>query len=204
MKDNNSLDLDAILHQDMNESTLELILDLVAQVSWWVHPSVYHAISIVYPKTRRKKGKEDRGQIINGIRLWFNEPASHALWLALGTNKDKIKNSYVCHIYENSVNDPDHFTNLANMTAFPKSLQSLSEWKPIADVLKYHSYKIYGYRGPEDVIPIPPKYYPESWQNTNNSSQEIEKIIQTLKDQSITRPSFNSKDKKLENTRITL
>jgi len=195
MKNNNSLDLDELLQQDLSEQNLKSILDLIAKVSWWVHPNVYQSIPVVYPKTRRKKGKEERGQIINGIRLWFNEPASHALWLALGTNKDKIKNSYVCHIYENSVGDPVHFTNLANMTAFPKSLQSLSEWKPVADVLKYHSYKIYGYTGPDDAIPTMPKYYPESWQNVYNSNQDTEKIIQNLKEQSIARPTFNSKDK---------
>ena len=195
MKDNNSLNLDELLQQDLSDQNLELILDLIAKVSWWVHPNVYQSIPIVYPKTRRKKGKEERGQIVDGVRLWFNEPASHALWLALGTNKDKIKNSYVCHIYENSVGDPAHFTNLANMTAFPKSLQSLSEWKPVADVLKYRSYRIYGYTGPDDTIPTTPKYYPESWQNIYNSNQDAEKIIQNLKVQSITRPTFNSKDK---------
>ena len=150
---------------------------------------------MIYPKTRRKKGKEERGQIIDGIRLWKNEPAQHALWLALGIRKDKIKNSCVCHIYENSVGDPAHFTNLANMTAFPKSLQSLSEWKPISDVLKYHSYKIYGYTGLENKIPETPEYYPESWTCIHApNSEEMTKIIRKLQEQSTTRPTFNSKD----------
>ena len=194
MKDDDSLDLDMLLQQNLSDQDLKLILDLVAQVSWWVHPNVYQAIPVVYPKTRRKKGKEERGQIIDGVRLWFNEPAQHALWLALGIKKDKIKNSHVCHIYENSVGEPAHFTNLANMTVFPESLESLSEWKPVADVLKYHSYKIYGYKGPNDVIPAIPKYYPESWKNSNNSNQDMVRIIQNLREQSTTRPTFNSKD----------
>ncbi len=195
MKDNDSLDLDVLLQKNLSDQDLKLILDLVSQVSWWVHPNIYQAITVVYPKTRRKKGKEERGQIIEGARLWFNEPAQYAFWLALGTTKDKIKKSYVCHIYENSVNDPDHFTNLANMTAFPKSLQSLSEWKPVADVLKYHSYKTYGYKGPDDVTPDIPKYYPESWKNNSEFNQDVVRIIRNLRNQSTTRPTFNSKDK---------
>jgi len=198
MKDVNTLDLEEILLRDLSEQDLRSILDLVAHTSWWVSPIVYQAIQVVYPKTRRKKGKETRGQIVNGIRLWFNEPAQYALWFAFGMNKGKIKNSYVCHIYENSVTDPDHFTNLANMTALPKCLQSLSEWKPIAEVLKYHSYKIYGYKGPENKIPTTPKYYPEVWQHVNNPNQEaIKKLIEKLKEQSSIRPTFNSKDEKL-------
>jgi len=200
MKDINALDLDKLLQHDLSEKDLKSILDLAAQASWWVNPSVYQAIQIVYPKTRRKKGQESRGQLIDGIRLWFNEPAKDAFWFALGKNPKEVTNFYVCHIYENSVGDPAHFTNLANITAFPKSLQSLSEWKPVADVLKYHSFKIYGYRGPKDEIPTPPKYYPESWQHVSYPSQEdIKKIIGKLKDQSIRRPTCNSKDKILKN-----
>ena len=188
------LDLDSILQEKMNENDINLILDLISNVSWWVHPDVYKSVPVAYPKTRRKKGKEERGQIVEGIRLWFNEPAQNAFWLAIGAKKDNIKNSYVCHIYENSVNDPKHFTNLANMMGLPKSLQSLSEWKPIVDVLKYHSYKIYGYKGPDNKMPTIPKYYPESWKKDNNSNQNISKIIQKLQEQLSARPTFNSKD----------
>jgi len=197
VKDIDALDLDKLLEHDLSEHDLTSMIDLVAQVSWWVNPSAYQAVQIVYPKTRRKRGKQEkRGQVINGIRLSDNQPASIAFWLALGKTRNKIKNFYVCHIYEESVWHPDHFTNLANITALPKSLQSLSEWKPIADILKYHSYKIYGYKGPKDKIPSTPKYYPESWQHINNPSQEdLKKIIEKLKDQSIRRPTCTSMDK---------
>jgi len=197
VKDTDALDLDKVLEHDLSEHDLTAILDLVARVSWWVNPNVCQSVPVVYPKTRRIRGKqEERGQVINGIRLWKNEPASNAFWLALGKTGDDFENFYVCHIYKGSVWHPDHFTNLANITAFPKSFQSLSEWKPIADVLKYHSYKIYGYKGPEDKIPSTPKYYPESWQRISNPSQEdLSKIIEKLKDQSIRRPTCNSTDK---------
>ncbi len=195
MKDIDALDLEKVLQDDLTEQGLESIIDLIACISWWVNPNVYHAIQVVYPKTRRKKGvQEKRGQMIDGIRLWDNQPASNAFWLAMGKTRNKIKNFFVCHIYEESVWHPDHFTNLANITAFPKSLQSLSEWKPIADVLKYHSYKIYGYKGPKNEIPTTPKYYPKSWRYVSNQSQkDTEMIIENLKDQAFRRPTYRSK-----------
>jgi len=189
------MDLDVLLEHDLSEQDLGSIIDFVARASWWVSPSVYQSIQVVNPKARRNRGKEERGQIIDGVRLWYNEPAQKAFWLALDKNKEKIKKSYVCHIYDGSVWDPAHFTNLANMTAFPKCLQSLSEWKPITEVLKYHSYKIYGYTGPENKIPTIPKYYPELWLHVSNPNQnEVQKIIGKSKEQSTKRPSNNAKD----------
>lgn len=192
MKDSNALDLEELLQHDSGEEGLKTIINLVAQTSWWVSPNVYQAIQVVYPKTRRKKGlKESRGQTVEGIRLWDNQPASHAFWVAMGEDRRKIKNFYVCHIYEKSVWDPAHFTNLANMTAFPRCLQSLSEWKPVTDVLKYHSYKIYGYKGPEGEIPTLPKYYPAVWRHISKPNQEeTKRIIRKLEEQSTKRPSF--------------
>jgi len=194
VKDINALDLEKVLQDDLKEHGLASIIDLIARMSWWVNPNVYHAIQVVYPKTRRKKGgQEKRGQVIDEIRLWDNQPASSAFWLAMGKTTNKIKNFFVCHIYEESVWHPDHFTNLANITAFPKSLQSLSEWKPIADVLKYHSYNIYGYKGPKKEIPTTPKYYPESWRYVSNPNQkDTENIIEKLKYQALRRSTYRS------------
>ena len=195
MKDVDALDLEKVLQDDLKEHGLAAsIIDLIARNSWWVNPNVYHAIKVVYPKTRRTKGgEEEREQVINGIRLWDNQPASHAFWLAMGKTRNKIKNFNVCHIYEESVWNQDHFTNLANITAFPESLESLSEWKTIADVLKYHSYMIYGYKGPKNEIPTTPKYYPKSWRYVSNPSQrEKEMIMEKLKDQAFRRPTYRT------------
>jgi len=190
MKNSDALDLDELLQESLSNQNLESLINLVSQTSWWVNPVVYQNIQIVYPKTRRKRGKDEkRDDIIDGIRLWDNQPANQSFWMALGKTNKEIKNYYVCHIYDGSVWDPNHFTNLANITAFPKSLQSLSEWKPIADVLKYHSYKLYGYTGLTNEIPSLPKYYPKLWQHVDNSNEyKIKKIIDKLKNQSIRRP----------------
>ena len=187
------LDHDDILKDSIMEEDLKLLIDIISRTSMWVNPEIYKSIKIVYPNTRRMRGvKEKRGQIINGVRLWDNQPAATALWKALG---DKASHSHVCHIYEGSAWDPNHFTNLANITAFPKGIASLSEWEPIADVLKYHSYQIYGYKGPENKIPDIPEYYPKIWENVDLPSQKvIDYRIAMLKEQSKNRPTCNGKD----------
>ena len=191
-KISNALDLEELLEHDLQDVGLKPIMDLVSQHSWWVSPKVYKEIQVVYPQTRRKKGiKEKRGDVVGGIRLWDNQPASHAFWMALGEDRRRVVNFYVCHIYERSVWDPNHFTNLANLTAFPKCLQSLSEWKPVRELLKYHSFISLGYKGPNGGEPPKPKYYPLVWQHQGNPSpKEFDKIVTKLNEQRNKRPQF--------------
>ena len=189
----NFMDHDDLLKDSILESDLKSLIEIVARTSAWVNPEIYESVQVVYPRARRKKGtKESRGQLVDGARLWDNQPASHALWTALGT---KPTNSFVCHIYEGSVWDPEHFTNLANIVGFPRSIASLSEWGSISDVLKYHSYKLYGYAGPEGKVPEKPDYYPKMWYNVDHPGVDaIAGRIHTLQEQERTRPTFNGKD----------
>jgi hypothetical protein len=194
VKDLNALDLNELLQHELGEKGLRPILDLVAQHSWWVSPKVYRGIQVVYPKTRRKKGiSEKRGQVVTGIRLWDNQPASRAFWMALGQDPTKVRNFFVCHIYEGSVWDSKHFTNLANLTAFPSSLQSLSEWPPVRDLLKYHSFVIFGYTGPSDKEPRKTNYYPTAWRHQLDPDPvEVQIIVRRLKEQASKRPEFKT------------
>lgn len=192
VKDSNALDLEELLDHDLQDVGLKPIMDLVSQHSWWISPKVYREIQVVYPQTRRKKGiKEKREEVVDGVRLWDNQPASHAFWMAVGEDRRTVVNFYVCHIYEGSVWDPNHFTNLANLTAFPKCLQSLSEWRPVRELLKYHSFKSFGYKGLKGVEPLKPKYYPLVWSHHGTpSAKEFEKIMGKLKEQRSKRPQF--------------
>ena len=194
MKDSNALNLEELLQHDLKETGLKSIIDLVSHHSWWVSPRLYKEIQIVYPQNRRKKGiNERRGMVVDGVMLWDNQPASYAFWSALGRNRNKVTNYYVCHVYEESVWDPHHYTNLANLTAFPKCLQSLSEWTPVRELLKYHSFKTYGYKGPKDVTPEYHEYYPLLWKNESGlNMQELERIMDKLKEQRQRRPQFRS------------
>ena len=157
-----------------------MVNELIATHSWWVSPKVYRAIKVVYPRTRRRHAKEKRGQVVDGIRLWYNEPAQRAFWMALG--QPKPKNSVICHIYENSAGDPKHFTNLANMTALPTCLESLSEWPPVQSILKYHSYRIFRYKGPKGTTATKPRHYPRTWRNQKDPPNLAE-IVKRLRRQ---------------------
>jgi len=184
--------LDELVEHDLGQTGIKPIMDLVSQHSWWVSPQVYGDIQIVYPLTRRKRGvREQRGQVIGDVRLWDNQPANHAFWTALGESRHKIKNFNVCHIYEGSVWDPEHFSNLANLVAFPKCLESLSEWRPVKDLLKYHSFKAFDYRGPRGTSPPTPSYYPRTWPHQRDLSQkQLEAIVRRLEEQAKRRPQY--------------
>jgi hypothetical protein len=192
VKDSNAVDLDELVEHDLTEIGIKPLMDLVAQQSWWVSPKVFREVAVVYPLTRRNRGiHEKRGTIIGQIRLWYNEPANHAFWLALGENEHRFKNFFVCHIYEGSVWDPLHYTNLANLAALPRGLQSLTEWGPIRNLLKYHSYVSFGYAGPNGTEPLKPKYCPTNWRHQiDPSSDKLNEIIAKLKGQQKSRPQF--------------
>jgi hypothetical protein len=178
-------DLNEVLRVEWGESGMRMIFDLIARHSYWVSAKVYRAIHVVYPKARRRHAKERRGQVVDGIRLWYNEPAQRAFWMALGQHKPK--HSVICHIYEDSVGDPKHFTNLANMTALPTCLGSLSEWQPVQSILKYHSYRVFQYRGPSGKAPLEPSQYPTKWRNQKNPPNLAE-IVRKLRRQRRNRP----------------
>jgi len=185
--------LNELVEHELSQTDLKSIIDLVARHSWWVSPKIYQEIQVVYPKTRRKRGLlEKRGQVVHGLRLWDNQPASKAFWMALGRDPSSVKNFYVCHIYEDSVQDPIHFSNLANLTAFPVSLQSLSEWKPVRDVLKFHAFTVFNYKGLFKGEPRRPSYYPLIWRHQDRflSPADIRTIIRKLQEQALTRPEF--------------
>ncbi len=168
------------------------IIQLVVDNSLWVNPRVYNEIQVVFPKTKRRSGKQKRGDVDeNGNTIWNNEPAKWAFWNAIGLNYYGLKNSYVCHIYEGSVTNPGHFTNLANMVAFPKAIQSLSEWAPINDILKYRSYELYHYTGPDEKVPLKPEYYEQiKFNMIYYNNEELRKIIEKLKKAYTSKPDY--------------
>jgi hypothetical protein len=172
------------------------IIQLVVDNSLWVDPRVYDEIQVVFPQTKRRSGKQKRGDVDgNGNTIWNNEPAKWAFWNAIGLNYYGLKNSYICHIYEGSVTNPGHFTNLANMVAFPRATQSLSEWAPINDILKYRSYELYHYTGPDEKVPSKPEQYEQiKFKTIHFNNEELSKIIEKLKRAYTSRPGYVKMD----------
>jgi len=184
-------------NRSIEDPTLRIkIMQLVVDNSLWVDPRVYDSIQVVFPKTIRRSRKQKRGDVDdNGNTIWNNEPARWAFWNALGLNYYGLKNSYICHIYEGSVTSPEHFTNLANIVAFPRAIQSLSEWLPINDILKYRSYELFHYSGPDEIIPSKPENYDQlNFKEFYYNNEELNKIIMKLKITCMNKPGYVKRD----------
>ena len=79
-KDVDAVDLNKLVEMDLSSTDfMSQLLDVVAKHSWWVPREVYESVQVVYPRARRKSGKEERRAIdASGNRLWYNEPAIRA------------------------------------------------------------------------------------------------------------------------------
>lgn len=192
-KHQDAQDVEAAFLDCLGKPGIRWVLDLLARVSLWVDPVVYRnrKIRVVYPKTRRKKSREKRKEWVDGAKLWTNEPPQKAFFTAIGSKSSRYKNCNLCHLYEKSVYLPKHYTNLANITVVPKSLASLTECFPVQEVLKWHSYKLFGYKGPEGKAPVKPSYYPADWRGIKRlDSDTLGKVLKNLEYQVTHKPHY--------------
>jgi hypothetical protein len=168
-KRKDAIDLDREWQESAGQDGVRIISDWLARSSIWVDPEVYREVQVVFPRTRRLRPKEKfRSVGLDGLAVWRNEPAAFAFWKACevstgGSSPRSIKHGVVCHLYEDSTHDPQHFTNLANLTAVPKALESFTEWEPIRSLLKWKAFELFGYRGPHGTSPARTAYVPVSW-----------------------------------------
>ncbi len=175
------------LHTQLNESEIDCLISLVAKNARWVHSEVCKAMKgeAVYPMTRRARSGEERGNVdADGVQVSDNSQAQQAFFPALGKRPEDFENIKLCHIYDSKAGglEKGHFTNLANMVLLPQALASLSEFEPVNQALKRHSYDLYDhYTGPDGAIPPEPiKHYP--WREADSlSKDEIENIVARLK-----------------------
>ncbi len=196
VKREDARDLDAELWRALKREEVERLFDMVARSSWWVSPRVYEKVKVVYPKTRRYKRRlEKKGQCVGNVRVWANEPASAGFWLAQGSSHKHFSHFQVCHIYDSGVWSPQHFTNLANLTAVPESIASFTDRQsPINGLLRFHSYRMYGYKGPDDQKPSTPFYYPEQWLHKGDMSKaDLLTTLRRLDFQCRARPAYHSR-----------
>lgn len=195
-KEENAHDFNEAVEHSLGREGLRTLIDWVARFSFWVDPSVYTEIQVVFPRTRRRKPRETEGAFTDGLGVWSNQPASKAFWRACGESfashtPTAYRNFKLCHIYDRSARDPAHFTNLANLTAFPKCFESLSEWGPIQKVLKWNSFKCYGYTGPLNEPPAEPSYYPDHWPGVRILDPVKRKAaISSLREWRATKPAY--------------
>lgn len=199
-KAENAHDLDEFVMHSLGRDGIKPIIDWVARFSYWVDPNVVKKVPIVFPKARRARPKEQKRSVIDGVAVWANEPASKAFWTAYGARPathtpTDYRNFVLCHIYEGSAHDPGHFTRLANLTVFPRCLESFSEWDPVREVLKWHSYQLYGYTGPKEVVPNPPSYYPARWPEVKMlGPANLVSVVDALQSMGSKRPRYYARN----------
>jgi hypothetical protein len=197
------IDLDEEFESSVRRSgAIRNLFELVAEHSLWVSPLVVRLVDgPVFPGTRRKRGRmEKRGDIVDGLMLWENQPARHAFWAARGEEvrsggwPKSVAKSWVCHIYGDldSAQDPRHFTHLANLVALPKCIQSLTDWAPVREVLKWRSFASYGYKGLADREPVNPKPFPPDWPglDENMAEERAREIARVLIDLRTRQPTY--------------
>ena len=121
-------------------------------------------------KYRRAKNRDQRRQSINGIILDDNTKANYAIKRAVlkGLEKYGIHNADIkifkgfeaCHIWENTCYDERYHTSVANLVLIPREIAGLTDYcDAVKELLKYESFKRFGFKPYDEDIPNEPKNY---------------------------------------------
>lgn len=171
----------------------KFFIDFIAKIAIWTDPRIVKKIKVVYPLTRRKSGmREKRNTMVNGLRVWDNQPPRYALRIAL--DHMQVKGVCACHIHQGTVHDSKYFSHLGNLVELPKDFAGLSELPCVNEVLKYRSYELYGLKDLDGKAPSKPAYYPTKWRSYEVAPEEIEARVKKLERQKQTRPGFRKED----------
>jgi hypothetical protein len=160
--------LDAAKHNDIHLSVL------VAETGLWAHPEVHAGLlrrtgfAAMFPNVRRaRKGNgENRGQLVDGIRLDDNTYANVAIKRALGVHRLDVEGFEACHIWPLTCYDRRYHTAIANLVLLPRALAGLSDHDLEIQVsLQYRAYELYAWYPEGADLPRRPSYYPSEWRS---------------------------------------
>ena len=144
---------------------------LVADTGLWANPDFHQRLvrdtgsAAMFPKVRRARiGQgEQRGQIIQGIRLDDNSYANVAIKRAIGLGKSAV-GFETCHIWPLTCYDERYHTAPANIVLLPRALAGLSDHdNEIQKALQYRSFELYRWWPAGMDEPTRPDFYPVSW-----------------------------------------
>jgi len=144
---------------------------VIAETTLWANPKVHASLlkrtgsAAWFPNTRRyKAGHEERGTVIDGIRLDDNSYANGAIKKALGCSIRQLTGFETCHIWPLTCYDTRYHTAIANLVLMPSAIASLSDYDPeVQAALQYRSYELYGWHPAEVMPPVRPASYPTNW-----------------------------------------
>jgi hypothetical protein len=179
------IDGNEILEEALHHLGIDLSV-LIASVAIWANPEVFNilknenGLGVYYPKVRRfKAGQgENKGQIINGIRLDDNTYANFAIKKSIGHDREAFHFT-TSHIWPDSCYDHRYHTCIANIVLIPKSISGLSDHdQHVIQCLKYRSFELYKWHPIEEQPPTKPLRYPEKWRNPLPMTEAIKRAIQ--------------------------
>ena len=144
---------------------------LVADTGLWVNPEFHNRLvrdtgsAAIFPRVRRARiGQgEQRGQIVDGVRLDDNSYANVAIKRAAGLGKS-AEGFEACHIWPLTCYDERYHTAIANIVLLPRALAGLSDHAiEIQKALQYRALELYGWHPKEKLQPVKPEFYPSKW-----------------------------------------
>jgi hypothetical protein len=138
----------------------------VASLTIFTHPvSVQQTGNRAVFRVRRAKAGESRGQVRREEQVVLCDNASPTdtfLWANLKQKSDFTECQFN-HIYAKS-DDPEHYTNLANICVTPAFLSKLTDKNVIVKkLLSYRAFQLYGFSPNRESPPKPESYDALKW-----------------------------------------
>jgi len=159
---------------------------LVAETALWANPAVYKQLlkdnksGAWYPKCRRAKKGEKKGEVVRGIRLDDNTYANSAIRTAIGIppKNNKLIGFATCHIWHGTCYDEKYHTAIPNLVLLPAALASLTDHDDkIKAILQYRTFELYKWVPDGKQRPRKPRHYPDCWKRPFDFTAKIEKAI---------------------------
>jgi hypothetical protein len=159
---------------------------LVAETGLWAHPDVHARIlgttrsAARHPNVRRVRvgDGEERGQVVNGVRLDDNTYANRAIKEAIGLPRSEVTGFETCHIWPKTCYDVRYHTAIANLVLLPRALAGLSDHdREIQAALQYRAYELYAWHPEGMPVPHRPEFYPSTWREPEPAPELTRRCI---------------------------
>lgn len=173
-----------LLAQVTREMGLNLS-EFVARCAIWAHPRVFAELARIdphaawYPGVRRKQVGEERGALLDGVRLDDNSKANQAIKLAaLGIRK--ATQLHACHVWPRSCYDARYHTAIGNLVLVPAPIASLTDHdRSVAASLRRRAFELYAWRPEGEAEPERHEDYPapDVWRAIPEPGDAIEAVL---------------------------
>lgn len=186
---------EALLRHKMHLSVL------VAETAIWANPEIHHrqirttGSPAMNPSVRRYRPGENRGQVLNGIRLDDNSYANLAIKKAVALELEGFE---TCHIWPRTCYNPHYHTAIANIVLLPRAIAGLSDHDPeVQTALQYRAFELYNWWPEEFPKPQKPAFYPTNWRAPEADRQRVTIVRQAPERKRIVSDASIAKEREL-------